>query len=135
MISTDQVQESFARCNLKDYFIDRFYENFLASNDVFAEMFASTDFSKQKELLRRGISMMILFADGNPVGRIAIERLGLSHGQGKMALPRDIYNYWIDSLIKTLSETDSQWSPGLEKQWRDTMTSGIDHMARRGGMM
>ncbi len=135
MIATDLVQESFARCNLKDNFIDRFYENFLSSNDMFAEMFAHTNFDQQKDLLRRGISMMILFADGNPVGRIAVERLAESHGKNKMAIPRDLYNYWIDALVKTVAEIDSKWEPGLEKAWRDTMTQGINTMAEKGGMM
>ncbi|MBI5137680.1 MAG: globin [Nitrospirae bacterium] len=132
MIATDMVQESFARCNLNAKFIDVFYENFLASNPMFAEMFAHTDFKQQKELLRRGISMMILYADGNAVGRLALQRLGKSHGKHGMGIPPAMYNFWLESLIKTVAQVDPRWDHYVEKQWRDTMQHGIRHIIEEG---
>jgi hypothetical protein len=36
-----------------------------------------------------------------------------------------MYDNWLESLIKTLSETDSQFDEPLERRWRETMGIAI----------
>ena len=132
MLAVASVQDSFARCNLNSNFIDTFYNIFLASNPVFAEMFANTDFSAQKDLLRRGISMMILFAEGNVVGKLALDRLGKTHGIHGMNIPADLYNFWMDSLVSAVAKIDPEFGPALEEAWREVLNKGVRHIVDMG---
>ncbi len=122
------VMDSYTRCTLKPEFFERFYENFLASNPAFREMFANTDFANQRELLRRGISMMLLYAQDNVIGKVAVERLAQSHGKDGMQIGADLYPFWVDSLMKTVAELDDDFSPELENQWRKELAKGIKAM-------
>jgi hemoglobin-like flavoprotein len=133
-IKTNTLSDSFARCNLNPHFIDRFYEIFLASNPIFAQMFAKTDFSKQQDLLRRSISMMILFAEGNVVGKLAMDRLGDSHGQDGMKIPADLYRFWSESLLKCVSELDPQHDSSIGAAWRAAAEKTVNHLITKGRM-
>lgn len=126
------LKDSYGRCTVNPKFLDRFYEIFLASHPAIGPMFAKTDFTKQKAALRNGISMMIMYEGGTQVSKMALDRLGHSHGKQGMNMDPKLYQYWIDSLVKAVKECDQQFSPGLEKQWREAMRKGIDYMVSQG---
>ncbi|HEX9758533.1 MAG TPA: hypothetical protein VGB26_12180 [Nitrospiria bacterium] len=56
-----EPKESYARCISNPNFINRFYEIFMASHPDIKSLFKNTDWDKQMELLKKGVSMMILF--------------------------------------------------------------------------
>ncbi len=126
------LKDSYGRCTVNPKFLDRFYEIFVDSHPAIKPMFAKTDFAKQKGLLRSGMSMMIMYEDGTQVSKMALDRLGHSHGKQGMNIDPKLYQYWIDSLVKAVKECDQQFSPGLEKQWREAMRKGIDYMVLQG---
>jgi hemoglobin-like flavoprotein len=127
-----ELQSSYGRCTVNPKFLDRFYEIFLASHPAIKPMFAKTDFTKQKAALRNGISMMIMYEGKTQVSKMALDRLGHSHGKQGMNMDPKLYQYWIDSLVKAVKECDQQFSPDLEKQWREAMRKGIDYMVSQG---
>lgn len=126
------LKDSYGRCTVNQKFLDRFYDIFLASHPAIKPMFAKTDFTKQKALLRSGISMMIMYEDGTQVAKMALDRLGHSHGKQRMNIDPKMYQYWIDSLVAAVKECDPQFSPALEKYWRDAMRRGINYMVSAG---
>ncbi len=132
MDNVSAVQESFARCTLKKGFIDRFYEVFLASHPSLAPFFKNTDMTDQKGLLRKGISMMILFSQGNAMAVNALDRLGHSHGPKGMDIPPVLYNYWKDSLMTVVAEYDTQLTDDLAARWHTVLDKGIQHIIARG---
>ena len=67
----DLVQQSYGACCLSPKFFDDFYAAFLASSSEVAGKFVNTDMTKQKQLLRDGISFMIMFYNGAASGQIA----------------------------------------------------------------
>ncbi len=121
-----QVQESFGRATVSGQLIDKFYEIFLNSHPDVKPRFAKTDFVQQKKLLRRGISLAIMFADNNPVGRDGIARIRESHSKTRLNIPPSLYKYWLESFIKALSLCDKQFGPQLETLWRKTLQKTID---------
>jgi hemoglobin-like flavoprotein len=121
-----QVQESFGRATVSGQLIDKFYEIFLNSHPDVKPRFAKTDFVQQKKLLRRGISLAIMFADNNPVGRDGIARIRESHSKARLNIPPSLYKYWLESFIKALSLCDQQFGPQLELLWRKTLQKTID---------
>ena len=58
------VEQSFGRFSLKKEFYDRFYDIFLAKDPRIAEKFANTDFDKQKEALKMGLTHLVMFLKG-----------------------------------------------------------------------
>jgi hemoglobin-like flavoprotein len=130
-MSVDAVQQSFSRCTLKKGFVDRFYEIFLASHPSLKPMFAHTNFVEQKQLLRKGISMMLLFAQGNPMAKNAMDRLAKSHGPEGMKIRPELYSYWVDGLMRAVAEFDPQFGPELDKAWREALAAGIGHISGR----
>lgn len=124
----NEVKESYSRCCVNPKFFDRFYENFLSSHPTIAPMFAKTEMTKQKQLLRQGISMMFMHLGGNSVGTTGIDRIGESHSKKKMNIDPNMYDFWINSLVKTVKECDEKMTTALEADWKKTLRSGVDRI-------
>jgi len=123
-----QVERSFARCLMKKGFVDRFYDIFVNSSPVIAPNFKDTDFTVQKKLLQQGLSMALLFANGDSIAQGTLDRLRRTHNRHHMAINPDWYHFWLDSLITAVSEFDSEFTPGLEHSWRAAMQKTIDYI-------
>ncbi len=125
------VYQSFERCLRRSDFLRRFYTIFTGSHPDIADRFRETNWERQIFLLRHGISASILYASGGGLGQDELERLRKTHGPNGYAIPDWMYDYWLDALIQTLSETDPQWSIELEQRWRQAMGIAIDHISGR----
>lgn len=128
MTEKELVTKSFGRCCLSKTFIDDFYANFLASSPKLAPMFAHTNMARQKQLLREGISFMIMYYDGAPIGVSKVRRLGESHARGRLNIAPELYQFWLNSLVKTVAQHDKDFSPTLDHAWRTVMSKGIELM-------
>jgi hemoglobin-like flavoprotein len=118
------VKNSFSRCCVNSKFLDRFYEIFLGSNPVIAPMFRHTDFAKQKQLLRTGLTMVLMHGEGNQVGTQGLDRIGQSHSRKGLKIDPALYPNWIESLIKAVKECDPQCDTKLEDEWREMLKKG-----------
>ncbi len=92
-------------------------------------MFVNTDFKKQKELLRTGIGMLLAHLEGKPAGKMTIDRIAISHNKSHMNIAPSLYQYWIDSLVKTVAHCDSKYSPDLERSWQKVLRAGADYIS------
>lgn len=122
----DAVKINYGKCSIKPDFFDRFYEHFLASHPNFKPMFANTDFSKQKELLKNSITYMIMFATGSGFAKGEIDRISVIHDDKHFNVKPEYYPFWVDALIKTLKEFDPEFSSELEQSWREVTQLGIN---------
>ena len=127
-MSLAEVKESYSRCCVNPKFFDLFYANFLASHPTIAPMFAKTDMAKQKSLLRQGVSMMFMHLAGNGVGTTCIDRIGESHSKKKMNIYPNLYDYWINSLVKSVKACDEKLTPAIEAEWGKTLRAGVDRI-------
>lgn len=122
------VRESFRRSILSDVF-GKFYDIFLNSHSDIKRMFLHTDLKSQKELLKHGIQLAILFADGNPVATQGLSRIKQTHGKGKMAIPPQMYRLWKSSFLTAIEQTDPQFSPQVRQEWDRVLQKTIDYIA------
>ncbi len=123
------VSNSYGRCLRKSNFYDRFYEIFMATDPRIAPMFANTDFKKQKELIKQGVNMTLMFGVGNnPTAEHVIERISKSHSASELNVSPDLYRFWLDSLMKTVAEFDPEFSAELEKAWRLQLAPAIERI-------
>ena len=124
-----EAEASYGRCLLKDGFLNRFYEIFMASHPDIRTMFAHTDFSAQIGLLRHGLNSVFMFSENNPIARKTLTRIRSSHSKDKLNIAPSLYRYWIDSLIKTVSEFDPEFTGDIEQAWRRVIQPAVDYIA------
>jgi hemoglobin-like flavoprotein len=127
----EMVKQSYGRACLNPHIIDRFYEIFLDSNPVIKPMFHKTDFSKQKQLLRTGVVMLLAHLEGKTSWTSQIDRIAESHSKKHLNIPPALYHYWIESLIAAVKECDPKWTPELEPAWQKTLQAGTDYIAQQ----
>ncbi len=131
-MAIEDVVASYGRCCVNPKFFDRFYEIFLASNPAIKPMFEKTDFAKQKSLLRQGISFMLMYLQGKATGTMAMNRLADSHSPRHMNISPNLYEFWINSLVKAVKECDKECTSDIETEWRKALRAGVDYMIQKG---
>jgi hemoglobin-like flavoprotein len=121
----DQVVASYHRARHSGELFDTFYQRFLGKAPDIPPMFAHTDFSRQKLMLRESLLEMLVFLQTESV-RGEIERLAERHRRLNVK-PRH-YDLWIDALCEALAAHDPEFTPALEQSWRAAMRPGIEVM-------
>ena len=124
----ESVKLSYGRSCLKANFFTLFYDHFIAKSPLIREMFARTDMVLQRQALRSGIAFLVQYAGGSEFARAKVDELGVTHRRDQLNVAPSLYPLWIDSLIETLAEVDNDWSPELERAWRDVLQQGIDRI-------
>lgn len=124
MKDTNRVMQSYGRCCASPRFFDDFYANFLASSPAIREKFARTNMTAQKQLLRAGILNLVLFARGMPDTKL--RALGQSHSREKLDIHPELYDLWIEALLKTIGQHDEDLQPADVQAWREVLNKGID---------
>lgn len=124
----EDVKVSYGRAVLAPKFFDDFYDRFLASSPEIKLMFAKTDLTKQKKLVREGVSFLVMFAAGAHTGKTKIEALAKSHDRKHLNVRPDMYRLWIDSLMFVVAKYDPKYEPALEGKWRRVLEKGISAM-------
>ena len=122
----ERVRDSFNRCEAAGDFAEQFYDILLASSEEVATLFAATDFTKQRRLLRASVYIMVTRDVEDARAHEALERIGASHGHGQLNIRPEFYEVWLDSLCSTVAEMDPDWSESLEQSWRSQLRPGID---------
>lgn len=123
----NEVMKSFNRVR-SNGLAELFYEILLKADSRIADLFKSTDFKRQKELLIHAVVMLIDYYDGKPLGEMSIKRLGELHSRKRMNITPDLYPIWVDAMVAALKKLDPEFSPDLERQWREVIRKGISVM-------
>jgi hemoglobin-like flavoprotein len=126
------VQQSLGRCLLnkslgKD-FLDAFYDEFLASDPRIKPMFAKTDMAKQKNLLKHGLTMIIMFSSGIGMARTSIQQLALQHDRNHLNVEPGMYNLWLNSLLRCVEKYDRKYNDALGAAWSEILEPGVSAM-------
>jgi len=130
--SYDDLQQSYGRCLHDKHFIERFYQQLMASDPRIPAMFAHTDMGMQRVALRRGISIAILHAAGSALARRSVEKMADIHSKhGRAPVAPEFYTYWLDSLIKVIAETDPEADTTLMARWSRAMNTVIQAFIER----
>ncbi|KIL03922.1 globin [Pseudomonas sp. S5(2021)] len=124
MKDTNRVMQSYGRCCASAGFFDDFYAAFLASSPAVREKFVRTDMTAQKQLLRAGILNLVLFARGMPDTKL--RALGESHSRARLDIRPELYDLWIDALLKTIRQHDGELQQQDLKAWHMVLNKGID---------
>lgn len=127
----DVFLQSLERCEGVGGFLDEFYRRFMASSEEVREKFKFTDFTQQKRMLRRSLQLMALGTAGDPKGLAELAARAETHSRAHLDIPPPLYDLWLEALIATAAEMDSEWSGATESAWRRVLGIAIRHMVTK----
>ena len=105
-------------------FFTTFYGHFLRHPDI-SELFLETDMKRQVSMLRRSFYYVAAFyVSTEPSAEL--ERIGQLHH--RLGIKPDLYDVWLDALVETVRELDSQCDLATELAWRWALTPGITYL-------
>jgi hemoglobin-like flavoprotein len=124
--------DSLARCLRGEQFFQRFYELFLASSPEVRDRFRNTDFAKQRRMLQTSFYVLVEYiALGWPECQAYLERIAAAHSKQGRDIRPELYDLWLDCLLRTVKERDEQYSTEVEAAWRYMMGAGIAFLKSR----
>ncbi|MFT5116607.1 MAG: phenylacetate-CoA ligase [Kiritimatiellia bacterium] len=125
---TPIFNKSFERCLSKEGFIDKFYTIFISASDDAKTMFKSTDMNSQKKMLQTSLHMMMTAPSGIERSNTHIELMGKTHSRSGYGIKPELYDLWLDCLLKTVKDYDESYDNTIESAWKNTLQYGIDIM-------
>jgi hemoglobin-like flavoprotein len=125
-------EKSLGRCTENPGFLDRFYENFLASSPKVREKFVNTDFAMQKRALHGSFNLMLRAAQNEGSGPPDyLDELAQRHGSKQLGIGAELYDFWLDSLLATVRTCDPACTDDVERAWEQVMGIGIKYLCSR----
>jgi hemoglobin-like flavoprotein len=119
------VRASFGRCD-SPAFYDTVYGNFLGKSSEVRRLFANTDFTRQKLLLRSAVTLMVRFQLPDPQAQELFKSVGRTHSRSGYDVDPSLYGLWLDSVLESVEKHDPQASPEIADAWRAYLQDGID---------
>ena len=119
---------SYERAAARPEFFSSFYKNFFAACPEAPPMFAKTDFDRQHKLLQHAIGLLLIFPKHVQEEPGVLSRLARRHGRKDLNIPPALYGPFVESLILTLRQCDTQFSAPTEAAWRATLAPGVEYM-------
>ncbi len=120
------VEASFRRASRQTGFARQFYQNLFFLSPKLKDYFQNTDFEHQEKALMRGLEFLIeSLQPEQKHAKQQITRIAQSHSAGNMNIHPHSYYYWIEALIMTAGEFDSQWHKDLEYYWREVISAPV----------
>jgi truncated hemoglobin YjbI len=121
--------ESFQRCmDSPRGFFDVFYAHFLQSSPDVAAKFSSTDFVRQKQMLKMSLYAMMSAVVLRTMDYGALVPVGRRHARAELNIPPHLYDLWLNSLVNAARACDPKFDADIESHWRDAMQPGIDYI-------
>ncbi len=125
-LGVEEVKRSLGRSLINGDVFTTFYDFFLRADPRIPQLFENTDWEEQKRLLRQGVNSVISFYDGSQTAKSTMDRIRYTHGRDRKNIPPDLYDFWVDSMVKAVKEHDDQFTPELEERWKEILTYGAD---------
>lgn len=101
--SVEKVKLSYSRCLAHEDFFEKFYNRFFNVDSRVPGYFQKTNFVQQRRALRYGIEYMIMYVEGSRIAETKIEELGVKHDRRHLNILTDLYEKWMDALIRASS--------------------------------
>lgn len=120
------AHSSYGRCCIRPTFFNDFYKRFTTGSAEVGRMFKNTDMNKQKQLLKSGISLMLMYAKGHPTAESALQRIAIIHDKNHINVKPELYKYWVDCVLDTIKEHDKKYTPEVERAWKKVFSQGIN---------
>jgi hemoglobin-like flavoprotein len=108
-------------------FFTAFYEVFVKDSSEAAERFRNVDMNLQRDHLRKSLEHMVYFS----IDREASDEMlktARSHSKSVRDIQPELYERWLESLLKAVRKYDPEFSDEVEIAWRVVLAPGISYM-------
>lgn len=125
------AKASFDRCTTMPDFLSGFYRRFFEVCPEAKPLFAKTDFVRQVTLLRNAIGLLLIapfFANEGATGPTLLAKVAERHDRRHLNIEPRFYPPFVESLLRTIKETDPEFSPEIESAWRMAIVKGVAYM-------
>lgn len=123
------VKDEFSRCVISPGFFDDFYREFTGKSPEIRTMFAHTEMKAQKEALRAGLMFLIMYAEGKSAfATTKLDKIGTTHRRTQLNVRPDLYPFWMQSLITTVSKHVPTFSPTSRAAWQAVLQHGVNRI-------
>lgn len=123
---TDIFNTSYEKMmNIGEEFFDDFYQRFMLKSEKIRDLFDRVDMERQKLMLRKSITFMILFAS-NKKGETYLADLADNHA--RLNISHDMFEHWMSALIESVAYFDPFFNKEVEVAWRVNFSPGIEYM-------
>lgn len=126
--TTQIVNHSLERCVAQPEFLHRFYDVLIEASPEIAAKFKETDFDRQTSALKRALYVLLFAWEWRLTGDDYLVGLAHRHGRSDLDVSPQLYDIWIDCLIRTVQEFDSDFDAKVEAAWRKVLAPGIEFM-------
>jgi len=92
-----------------------------------SDMLSPFDCEKRKALMLTEIVALLQFGRKKENGKLVLDLVSLNHAW--LGMESSMYQYWSDSVLKTLKQFDPKWSPELEKIWTHSLRGGLEYLS------
>ena len=129
-IDGETFRASLKRCLANNAFLHDFYELFMSSSPEVREKFKDTDFPRQARVLADSLYIMSVASESkeDAIAWKELDRLAEAHSRRGMDIRPDLYESWLECLVKAASQYDPEFSPAMEGAWRRALAPGIEHL-------
>jgi len=135
MFNENTFTESYARIfgtKIKidekgNQFFDVFYRRFSASHTDIAKAFKDSDMEKQKNNLKKSLLYGVNFIE-NSNSLDYMHKIAVSHNKQHYNIKPEFYDLWMDCMIETVREFDSNFCDDIELAWRLAFAPCITYM-------
>lgn len=125
------ARKSYERCCAALDFFPCFYRNFFRACPVAKPLFAKTDFRRQHKLLQHAIGLLLAFPNDASDTPSVLARVAERHSSRDLDIDPALYTPFVESLIQTVREHDSEFTDRTEDAWRRTLAPGVRYMQSR----
>jgi hemoglobin-like flavoprotein len=126
----DRFIQSLDRCSGNADFIPAFYDRFLSVSDEIRHKFRHTDFEQQNQMLLRSLSLAADATSGKPESLRELRERAETHDRHHLNIEPHLYSIWLDCVVETASEFDTEWNESTEEAWKAILGHVIKHMTK-----
>lgn len=108
-------------------FFSAFYNAFVSDSAEAAEKFRNVDMERQREHLRKSLDHMLYFSIDRVAGDEML-KIAKAHSRSIGNIRPELYEVWLDSLLKTVRAYDPEFNDEVEIAWRVVLAPGISYM-------
>lgn len=115
---------SYSRCCARAPFVDLFYNNLIEKPGV-REAFRTVDMNRQADMLSQALKTLFTSGLESEAGRETASRIAKRHSRIDLS---QLYDQFVDTLVATVREQDSQYTPQVEQAWKDVLGTFVQRL-------
>lgn len=132
MSTLTDIINSYRRCLEHPGFFDRFYQHLFAADTGIARMFAAVDLDKQRTMIRKALTTLIMKRSGVRSATLALDKIAGSHGKHGLNVTPLMYDIWVETMVRTVREHDPECDHALAGAWRNMLHEGVAYLSHTG---